>query len=938
MVLVVSPYSCFQFSSRPISTFDVFAGLIYVTFLDGGLATYQIPSAVETGMDLFDETKLVLEDLNAVGKTQLSGRALQLQFLPNLGYLVVLLENQTVQLLNLTDYEQIDKFEEARFGLIKTWYEDSKDLHLDQLNEEDNDYITADDMDTISLATTALETTRSKKFINTKTGNSFLCLVSKRTLAIIKWHNNQYERKYEFKLNDKIQLVEFLNADNLIAAMKNGDLCRIDLPHQSVSPIQIQFLNQPSGFNKSFFFSSSDSVGELFKANNDQQLIIFKDHNLIKLNSDLELVVYRHHAHSIDFKNPVVVPGHNESGKKLKFLKYWFPYLVLVYSNSIEIWNLENGSLVQQLPCKTSLQSIVDIKFSPQFLFLVGATTVFKLVKSSYEFQLSEFEKSKDYNNALNLIEKLNPLVFQDDTDSHSPRQIKFLKLRQFELLKGLEYLKNHKYDTAIKLFIDFLASPETLLDNLPPKVKSLLADDPTLKHTSSRDSLRSSKDAQGLPQKESKIISLCITYLTDARRKLIRLLDPDSPKFQWHGFLISSELYGTHDLPVLEKKLELVDNCLFQCYLLTNSRMVGPLLRISNYCSFDKIEKKCLKLQMYTELVDFYYCRARHDKALELLEKLCFEEKVFKPEFMVKYIQKLGRPQQDLVFSFSKKLIDLNPLHVDEIFMDDSIECESLDKVQVLEFLSRWPVLQVRYLRYLIFDLGETNVRYPNKLIELYLQDPEKNQAHIHQLYSLGNYTPNGVLKQLNSLQPSPAVLDLMILPLGKLNKHNDVLDILINKLDNTAKALQYCVAIHDNSPDTGIELTNTLLDMLLSQKKFASVLEILDSGITFVDPTQVLAKLPDTLLLKELSKYLETNMRSITSLLRQDIITSELLKVQLVNIKYEKLETDRVHVRLDSASRCAVCGKNFSAASILSFFSNGTVVHYGCAKHKTG
>ncbi|KAG7864416.1 hypothetical protein KL919_000444 [Ogataea angusta] len=936
MVLVVSPYSYFEFGSYNISTFEVFGNLVYVGLYDGSLDVCQLPTGGETQMTQFDESKLVLEDLNVVARTKLSCRAMQLELIPNLGYLVALLENQTVEIYSLNDYQFIDKFDEARFNLIKTWYEDDKELQFDQINEEDNDYITVDDNDSISLATTALETIRTKKFVTSVTGNSYLCLISKRNIAVMKWHDNQYERKYEYKLNDKIQVVEFLNSDGLIVALKNGDILKIDLAHDSVSIIQIQFLNQPTGFSKSFFFSPSDSLLEIFKANNDQQLIIMKDYNLIKLNSDLELVVYRRHTHSIDFKNPVLVPSHNQSGKKLRFLKYWFPYVVLVYTNSLEIRNLENGSVVQQLQGTPTFSGITSIKFTPKFMFLVCNSTVYKLVKTTYDSQLAEFEKSKDYNNAINLIEKLNPLAFEDISEDHSSRQIKFTRLRQFELLKGLEYLKSENYETGIKLFVEFLAPPELLLDNLPESVKTLLSGNSSLKHAASKESLKSDKEPETKTNQDIKIINQVISFLTDARRKLTRLLDPDSPRFLWHGFLISRELYGSKDISKLEQKLQTVDDCLFQCYLITNPRMVGPLLRISNYCSFDRIEKNCLELKLYTELIDFYYCRSRHDKALELLEKLCISEHVFEPKFMVKYIQKLGQPQLDLIFKYSEKLISLDQTNVESIFMDDSIECESLNKQQVLDFLNKWPSLQVRYLRYLIFDLGETNIKFPNKLIELYLQDPAKNQAHINQIYSLNNYNPSFVLKKLNSLKQSPVVLELMILPLGKLNKHKEVLEILVHRLNDIEKALNYCRAVHSSSQETGIKLTYMLLDMLLPSNDYDSVFQILDSGITYLDPVEVLEKLPRSLQLGRLEGYLESNIRNIMSDLRSDIIKSELLKVQLINLKYEKLLSDTAHVRIDASSKCVVCDKNFAASSILSFFPDGSVVHYSCSKYR--
>ncbi|GMF02285.1 unnamed protein product [Ambrosiozyma monospora] len=293
---------------------------------------------------------------------------------------------------------------------------------------------------------------------------------------------------------------------------------------------------------------------------------------------------------------------------------------------------------------------------------------------------------------------------------------------------------------------------------------------------------------------KDTKAINQLITYLTDTRRKLTRLLDPASPQFEWHGYLISIELYeelattGSTDDDGKEednssalRSLEMIDNYLFQCYLLTNMRMVGPLLRISNYCTFEIVERKCLNLKLYNELIDFYYFRKSHEKALALLNKLCFETVnedgrsntvtgsptsslsfLFNVDFMLKYIQKLGNDNLNLVLEYSQKLIQTDPGYFHMIFMNDSIECESLDNFAVVDFLAEnnWIQFQLEYLEYVIYDTGFENVRLINKLIELYINiDYIANYDKILRAYGLNKYNASHFLKKINNLLRSDDV-----------------------------------------------------------------------------------------------------------------------------------------------------------------------------------
>ncbi|ODV84309.1 hypothetical protein CANARDRAFT_8663 [[Candida] arabinofermentans NRRL YB-2248] len=983
MVVVIKPFSSLNVSlgNGKITSSNVINDLLFIGLNNSQLLVYQLNGSIVAN----DDHGLQLEDLNLIQSLKLSGNILQIEFLKSLNYFIVLLSNSIVEVYNLDDFKLIDKFDELKFNLLTTWSDDeelddiNKGLQLDSIDEQDTEYLNDNDNDSISLATVHFEkgVGGEEKFTKIRSNYNFICLVSKRNIVILRWLGKKFNSKFEFKLNDKIQLVEFLTYDILIVVLKNGDIVKLNLLNGQMNNIQIQFLNSQLNNNqRSFFFNNSTtSLIEIFKANNDQQLVILKDNNLIKLNNDLELINYRRKSfHSIDFKNPIILAN------KFQFLKYWFPYLVLIYPTCIELRNLENGSIVQQTTI--DMNSIVDVKFTQKFLLIITNTKILKFIKSDYDSQLKQFEDAKDYNNAINLIEKLNPLLLSTDCAdfNHSPKQIKFLKLRQFQLMKATELLKHNKFEKAFHLFIEFMAPPNLVLDNLPESISRTLTNDddytqyiqqqqqqqppppsplrsdsgspssPTrLRTRSSKDSLNSSSVA-ATNHDNSKLINLLITYLTDTRRKLTRLLDPDSPKFQWHGYQISLELYDLNTNGIdgkLFDSLELIDDYLFHSYLATNPKMIGPLLRISNYCNFEKTEKSLLGLKMYSELIDFYYCRSKHASALELLNKLCFEEnKGFKLEFMIRYLQKLSNSELELIFIFSKKLIEINP---DEyfklIFMNDSIECESLNKFKVLDYLAEngWMELQIIYLEYLIFEINETNNKFCNRLIELYLLDvtttTDKSKLvfeKVSKVYELNAYSPSLAVKKLNSLgDKNSTILRLLIHPLSLLNKQDEVLNILVNEIGDNSLAIQHCLKIYKKDKDLGVKLFDKLIDLHISNNNRDSIVEILNHNLNFLDPISILQKLPNDLEVEKLTEFLNFNLRNLNSNLKSSIIASELLNVQLINLKLDKLNQDKQNTRLDSNSKCVVCDKTFNANSILSFYPNGTIVHYGCSKY---
>ena len=121
-----------------------------------------------------------------------------------------------------------------------------------------------------------------------------------------------------------------------------------------------------------------------------------------------------------------------------------------------------------------------------------------------------------------------------------------------------------------------------------------------------------------------------CIPYLTDTRRNLKNLLDSKEEYgiiWKYHGRSIPQNLefflLDKHGAITNETMLTLIDTVLFEIYMTCVPSMVGPFIRVENMCQDDIVVRELRDQMMYQELIDFYYQRAEHKKALEFLVSL---------------------------------------------------------------------------------------------------------------------------------------------------------------------------------------------------------------------------------------------------------------------------------------------------------------------------
>ncbi len=158
---------------------------------------------------------------------------------------------------------------------------------------------------------------------------------------------------------------------------------------------------------------------------------------------------------------------------------------------------------------------------------------------------------------------------------------------------------------------------------------------------------------------------------------------------------------------------------------------LAGPLFRLDNFCDPDVVGEKLLETGRYNDLVDFYFGKKLHRKALELLKKFGqADEKdeiapqLHGPHRTVAYLQNLPPELIDLILEFIDWPLKQDPDLGMEVFLADSENAETLPRLPVLEFLQRTDKeLALKYLEHIIHELNDTTTEFHQRLVNMYLE-----------------------------------------------------------------------------------------------------------------------------------------------------------------------------------------------------------------------
>ncbi|OKL61860.1 hypothetical protein UA08_03048 [Talaromyces atroroseus] len=499
--------------------------------------------------------------------------------------------------------------------------------------------------------------------------------------------------------------------------------------------------------------------------------------------------------------------------------------------------------------------------------------------------------------------------------------------------------------------------------------------------------------------------------YLADVRRRFQRFLNADgtlrieslqhdgaNDEFQESVLMLLGLSQNVESVEFAEKlrdNAKLVDTTLFRAHMYATPSLAGSLFRIANFCDPDVVMEKLEENGRDTELIDFYYGKKMHRRALELLLKFG-QSKVEDeednpaaallqgPKRTVAYLQHLSSEYIDLILEFAEWPIREDAELGMDIFLADTENAETLPRHQVVEFLKKIDVaLAIRYLEHVIDELNDLSPDLHQMLLQLYLErlknykakaGTEKANVDTDDIYlswktrfldflkSSPQYSP---AKMLNLLpREDPDFYEARAIVLSKMGQHRQALEIYVFKLEEHGKAEEYCNHIHITEETTTAEVAPsqrlaptdadntkptiylTLLSLYLSpphgyKAQYGPALDILARHGSRLPANSTLDLIPEGIAVRELEFYFRNRIRAASSIMNEARVVANLQKAQNIKMQAQLLVGEGLaddnkarsrHVTITEERACGICYKRLGG-SVISVFPDNNVVHLGCA-----
>ncbi|CAK7265959.1 Vacuolar morphoproteinsis protein 6 [Sporothrix epigloea] len=499
-----------------------------------------------------------------------------------------------------------------------------------------------------------------------------------------------------------------------------------------------------------------------------------------------------------------------------------------------------------------------------------------------------------------------------------------------------------------------------------------------------------------------------------------------------------------------LRATFTLVDTTMFRVLMLIRPKLASSLFRIPNFCDPDVVNERLLQHNRFNELVDFFYGKRLHRLALELLKRFgdvgsqsdkdktiyAEEDKAHTlddtsdttatvppelrgPQRTIGYLQSLPPDMIDLILEFSAWTLRADPVHGMSVFLADSENAETLPRHRVVQFLANIDVrLEMQYLEHIISELNDLTPDFHNRLIEQRIKQLRQGEGKGEKLVADttkdsgadGDGAPDDSweasmarlvvflkdsrqysLSRAFSLIPrdDPAFYEAQATVLSNMGQHKQALEIYAFKMNDYAKAEEYCNRVHlaQNSAQPGStsspaslslsprttspkdtfdnisdgpdkepapSIYHTLLSLYLAppppqERQLAPALDLLSRHGSRLPASSTLQLIPDTLPVAELASYFRGRMRAANSVINESRIEKGLRQTAVLAAQANLLlgrddstgnsgpggRNRRVGVSEERV--CGVCHKRLGG-SVVAVLPDNTVVHYGCLNRAGG
>ncbi|KAI8603875.1 vacuolar sorting protein 39 domain 2-domain-containing protein [Dissophora ornata] len=597
-------------------------------------------------------------------------------------------------------------------------------------------------------------------------------------------------------------------------------------------------------------------------------------------------------------------------------LGYSYPYAVAILGGPprrIEIRNIETRAVIQTVEMPHA-----HLLTHGKLLYIAGADEVWRLIPNSFPQQIDELVQKEEYQEAISLINQIEPVLLDETVDT----------LGRIKSLYAHHLFRTHHYEEALALFLelnvpalDVIALyPAVISGHLPPRENEVVSSPQSADTVPTESNSKVNPPIIMSTKELEEAVGCLIRFLADKRQKIqksIQELQDNNDSFSYNRQEQEDEIH--EKLAVLE----VVDTALLKSYMMTNERLVGSLLRVTNHCSLEETESLLLKHQ-----------------ALELLKSVHTAPGELQGVLpTVSYLQRLGVDHLNLILEFAAWVLESDPVVGMKIFIDDEPEIDTLPRYRIISYLERLSLdLCVVYLEHIIHDLRDKTSEFHNTLVVSYLAQIQRdsaiagNEANLLRfLDESKSYKAERILSRL----PAEGCYEERAILLSRIGQHDQALNIYVHRLKNFQAAEEYCIKNFDSS-DPSKNVFLLLLRVYLKppnheKPMLEPALDILTRHGTHIDPAAILGLLPPQTRVDQLHKFFEKSIRESNKNKHMDMIVKNLLKADRLQTQEQLTFYRSRRVKITEDRMCPKCNKRIGN-SVFAVFPDGVVVHYSC------
>ncbi|KAJ2452840.1 Vacuolar morphogenesis protein 6 [Coemansia sp. RSA 2336] len=550
---------------------------------------------------------------------------------------------------------------------------------------------------------------------------------------------------------------------------------------------------------------------------------------------------------------------------------------------NIEVRNIATQALVQSLMLTEEEPAYIFNGAGGKQVWAVGLHTVWRLMPAPIQQQVEDVLEAEQYDEAISLVAQSDNILEAEKEEL--TKKIRWLRARWL-------FRDQAKYEEALSEFTELGATPTEAIALCPERIAGELAEDTTDIESLAGDSASEHGDPETEPRKNSskqvvwkEALFAIMRYLTEHRRWLqqatregkreleyaVRVLydddDDDDDDSNEKARLSSDSLQGSRhesedddslphvrlkrlafsleqmDIPV-PAMAQVVDTTLLKVYLECSPGLLGPLLRVKNYCDVEQSEGLLLEHKRYLELVDLYHGKGLFRNALQLLQaqgKSADGGSLHGTYATVRYLVRLPADQFDLIVEYLQWPLQSGLLHrqkgsdssteddedwpdpatiVSMVFADDRPAAETFPRSRVASFLHQTsPALVIQYLKYVFGTWDDKTPALHDDMVAAYFDMLEEKhsegdrlslRAQLQQfLKSSSYYSPERALARL----PDDRLFMERALVLSRLGRHEHALGLLVFSVADLLLAEQYCVENISQRADVFVLLLKLLV-----------------------------------------------------------------------------------------------------------------------------